>query len=128
SGTGGSIGENLTNAQVTLDDWKAILTNIDASSITGTLNFVNATGNASAVDMHIVPGATQVESAGVDIYGFDTDFDGDYRSNHASYAGTGSAPDMGADENDFAALDVTVPFILYTPIATQTSYAAPTLV
>jgi hypothetical protein len=67
-GTGGNIGQDVSNTRTLLSDWQSVLPNLDANSIFGTLTFVNATGNASNVDLHIDPSVgTQVESAGTTV-------------------------------------------------------------
>ena len=66
--------------------------------------------------LHIVPGgATQLESNGVNIAGITDDYDGDVRQGNPGYVGTGTAPDVGADEFAGASSpDLTPPALAYT--------------
>jgi hypothetical protein len=63
-------------------------------------NVVFAAGApASATYLHVDPSTvTFAESGGVNIPLFTTDFDNDIRQGNAGYLGTGTAPDIGADE------------------------------
>ncbi|MBL7779084.1 MAG: T9SS type A sorting domain-containing protein [Chitinophagales bacterium] len=127
-GTGGAIGMIATTAYDNIVAWQTAVTPDDNNSISGAAGFIDATGNADIVDLHINPATpTQAESGGVFISGFDNDYDGDIRQGSGGYAGTGTAPDIGADEGEFIATDATPPLITYTLIPTQTSFVAPTL-
>ena len=56
----------------------------------------------SNTDLHINPAvATLVESGGIAIAGITTDLDGDIRQGSPGYTGSGTAPDIGADEGEF---------------------------
>ncbi|MFA6721617.1 MAG: hypothetical protein WCR92_09430, partial [Candidatus Cloacimonadaceae bacterium] len=65
---------------------------------------------------------TQAESNGIAIAGISTDYDEDIRAGETGYAGTGTAPDIGADEGEFTVpLLVPDPAILVAP--TEGDYA-----
>ncbi len=78
----------------------------DANSFTETVSgtagtFFQSFTGANSGFLHLVGGlATQCESGGVSpsITTYNTDYDGDIRQGSAGYAGTGTAPDVGADE------------------------------
>jgi hypothetical protein len=128
AGTGGAIGWIGTTPYDNIVAWQTAVTPDDNNSIAGAAGFINPTGTAALVDLHINPATpTQAESGGVVISGLDTDYDGDIRQGSGGYAGTGTAPDIGADEGEFIPTDATPPFIVYTVIPTQTSFTAPTL-
>ncbi|HEX7314759.1 MAG TPA: Ig-like domain repeat protein [Pyrinomonadaceae bacterium] len=87
NGTGGFVG--LFNAidQPTLTDWQTA-SGQDANSISVNPNFVNPTGSATTVDLHVQSGSP-VLAAGTPIAGITNDFDNDARD---------TVPDIGADE------------------------------
>ena len=126
NGSGGRVGLIGSTPYTTLANWQGVFSN-DANSLYGSVPFINATGTAALVDLHInaaVP--TQIESAGTSIATLG-DFDGNTRFGEAGYAGTGTAPDMGADEGEFLPSDVTPPSISYTVIPNQATLSAPSL-
>jgi len=59
------------------------------------LSTVSGDANFLKIDTTV---ATQLESGGATVAGINDDFENDFRFGHGSYAGTGTAPDMGADE------------------------------
>jgi hypothetical protein len=74
----------------------------DVGSSTSNPRFLNATGAASAVNLHISPSlATPVESTGFLVSGVTDDYDGQTRS-------TLSPVDIGADAGTFTALSMTI--------------------
>lgn len=97
----------------------------DATSIVGNPNFVNATGAASVVDLHIsTTGGSAAESIGVEISGITADIDATNARPAGGYPlggqvnGGGTAPDAGADEGDFQpGGDSSAPAFTYTTIA-----------
>ncbi|MFN4121879.1 MAG: beta strand repeat-containing protein [Flavobacteriales bacterium] len=122
-GTGGHVGLQVATQRTTIADWQ--LSGLDANSFNENPPFLNATGNATLVNLRLdtaIP--TQAESGGVDVNIY-IDYDGDVRFGGVGYAGTGTAPDIGADENNFGGLDFTPPVITYTPIGTQTVLTPP---
>ena len=73
--------------------------------------------------------ATQCESGGVNIAGFTTDYYGNIHQGNTGYSGTGTQPDIGADEfNGTTSSDVNPPVVSYTPFATTSCTTAPTIV
>lgn len=109
SGTGGNAGENNITALATLAAWRSGSSpSQDNASYFGAPGFINPTGNASLVDLHIdtaIP--TQVESNATPLGNVSDDYDGDART----------SPDIGADEGMFTPIDLTTPAITYIPFA-----------
>ena len=69
----------------------------DAASLSFLPNFLSTTPSAANF-VHIDPAVvTQLESGSINL-SINDDFDGDIRALAAGYAGTGTAPDIGADE------------------------------
>lgn len=96
SGTGGAIGIfNAANC-ATLADWKTAV-GVDANSLSADPGFIAPL--ALIPDLHINTAAmSMVESVGLAIAGINNDIDGNIRFGSGGYAGTGTAPDLGADE------------------------------
>ncbi|GAA4318724.1 immunoglobulin domain-containing protein [Flaviaesturariibacter amylovorans] len=95
-----------TNSDQTLAAFKARVAPRDAASISENVvpYFISTTGTSNNF-LHLTAGITTgLESGGVNISGITTDFDGNTRAGNAGYAGTGVAPDIGADE--FAGVSV----------------------
>ena len=70
--------------------------------------------------------ATQVESGGQRVttpIAVTTDFENDIRQGETGYAGTGTAPDIGADEFNGIPIDINGPTITYTPLVNTASTA-----
>ena len=102
--------------------WRAF-SNADLSSAVlpdlASINFVNATGTASTVDLH-VQSPTAAEGSGFNIATVTTDFDGQTRS--------GLTPaDIGADAGAFTGVDIFTPSISYTALTNTASTSARTL-
>jgi len=86
-----------TNSDQTLAAFKTRVAPRDASSVTELPPFVNIA--ATPYDLHINPAIpTLVESAGANVAGITDDYDAQVRQGNGGYAGTGIAPDIGADE------------------------------
>jgi hypothetical protein len=84
------ISYQSSNSYQTLEEYKLGFAPIDSQSFTEDVPFISSSGN---IDLHINPLVpTFVESGGVFIEGYATDFDGDTRNS--------STPDIGADEGD----------------------------
>ena len=111
-GIGGVTGVVLSTAYVSLPLWRES-TRLDTLSGFGNPSFVNATGNASTVNLHII-GTTPIEGYGSTITGVTEDFDDSLRSNY-------SAVDIGADAGNFSSRDAFFPLISYAPFNTLTS-------
>jgi len=115
-----------TNNYQTLAAYKTAVTPRDGAAITELSPFVNVA--TTPYDLHMkTTVATQCESGGANIATYTTDYDGDIRQGNAGYAGTGSAPDIGADEFNGILLDMTPPSIAYTPFLNTNLFTARTL-
>jgi len=69
------------------------------------------------IAQHINPSiASQIESGGINISLLTKDFDANIRQGNGGYVGTGTAPDIGADEFSGIASDLIPPSITYTAI------------
>ncbi len=95
-----------TTVQQTLANFKTFVgATREAASFTENVVFASTTGSA-ATFLHITNGSTSLaESGGTNISTYTDDFDGDIRQGNAGYAGTGTSPDIGADE--FAGISIT---------------------
>ncbi|MBL7681732.1 MAG: T9SS type A sorting domain-containing protein [Flavipsychrobacter sp.] len=110
-GTGGVLGRVSTTSYATLAEWQQT-TGFDILSGAGDPNFVNATGNASVVDLH-VSSTTPAEGTGASITSVTDDYDGSTRS--------GLTPnDIGADAGNFTTSDVFPPRFSFTPFTANT--------
>lgn len=89
SGTGGVLGF-FGSDRANLTAWKTA-TLLDTNSISANPNYINPTGDAANVNLHIdTYVVSPVSNAGKPIAGITTDFDGNLRN--------ASTPDIGADE------------------------------
>lgn len=71
----------------------------DMNSVEVTPDYMNETGNAASVNLKIDPAtSTFLESGGINISGITVDFENNTRQGNGGYSGTGTAPDIGADE------------------------------
>ncbi|MCE9538771.1 MAG: T9SS type A sorting domain-containing protein [Bacteroidetes bacterium] len=99
----------------------------DVSSITESPTFVSTTGS-NINFLHInTTIATQIESGAVNIATITGDFDADIRQGNPGYAGTGTSPDMGADEFNGVPLDLIAPVISYTALTNNSCLVNDTL-
>jgi hypothetical protein len=115
SGTGGFLGQFNSIDQATLGAWKTAVGQ-DSASGYGDPLFVNATGTAATVDLHL-QASNAAEGAGVAIFGISDDFDGETRS-------TLTPTDIGADAGAFTlSSDIFPPSLTYTPLTFTTSTA-----
>ncbi|MBN2728309.1 MAG: T9SS type A sorting domain-containing protein [Bacteroidales bacterium] len=104
--TSGTVAETGVGEFITLGDWQAYFGK-DLNSISGDVNFVDDTGPAASVDLHIDTSLpTIVESAGTVIAGIGDDIDLELRFGTPGNTSTGTAPDVGADEINFSPLPV----------------------
>ncbi len=107
-----------TNADQTLAAFKARVTARETNSFTEMPTFLSTSG-ASAIFLHLDPATpTQAESGAVNITGYTDDYDGNIRQGNAGYSGTGTAPDIGADEIAGIYSEANPPVINYTTIPT----------
>ncbi len=106
-GTKNLIFYDGTNSDQTLIAYQARVSPRDALAVTEDAPFQSLT------DLHIDPDViTFIESGGARIttpVAVADDIDGDIRQGETGYMGTGSAPDIGADEGEFTALSLLPP-------------------
>ncbi len=110
-----------TTAYQTLAEFTTFVAPREQQSVTEDPSFIST---AMPYDLHINTATpTPIESGGVRITtpAITTDFDGDIRQGETGYAGTGTAPDIGADEFNGVGLDVVAPSISYTVLVNTTS-------
>ena len=91
---------NGTNSDQTIGAYKTRVASRDAGSVTEDIAgiFLSLTGSSSDF-LHLNPTiATQAESGAGTVSGLTADFDGNVRHGDTLYTGTGTAPDIGADE------------------------------
>lgn len=87
-----------TNTYQTLNAYQSAVAPRDAASITENTPFLSTLGSNPNF-LHVNPNQLSLtESAGTNIVGFETDFDNQVRQGNPGYTGTGTAPDIGADE------------------------------
>ncbi|HEY0544516.1 MAG TPA: VCBS repeat-containing protein [Pyrinomonadaceae bacterium] len=111
-----------TNSDQIIGAFKTRVAPRDSASFSENPPFVNNSMGALATYLHISTGTpTQLESGGANIGGITDDFDGDIRQGNVGYTGTGTAPDVGADEFGGVALDLSPPVITYTPLGNGAS-------
>jgi len=110
-----------TNTDQTIAAFRTRVAPRESQSVTENPPFISTT--PGAMNLHINPAiATQVESAGlvVSTPNVNTDYDNDPRYPNTGYPVNASypptAPDMGADEFGGIPLDLTGPFINYSPL------------
>ncbi|MCK9422001.1 MAG: carboxypeptidase regulatory-like domain-containing protein [Bacteroidales bacterium] len=98
-----------TNADQTLADYKARVSPRDNASVTENPTFLSTTGSSPNF-LHIDPTVpTRIESGATNIAGITDDYDGTIRQGNAGYTGTGTAPDIGADEGEFTKVNLVPP-------------------
>lgn len=93
---------DVTNSDQFLSTYKARVSPRDAQSVTEDMitasKFISTLGS-SASFLHIDSAkGTQAESGGIAIGSVTVDYDGETIHGYIGYAGTGTAPDLGADE------------------------------
>ena len=116
-GTSNVIYYDGTATYTTLAAFKALVTPRDVNSVTENPPFVSTAGS-SASFLHIsTTTPTQIESGAINIAGITTDADGNIRAGNAGYSGTGSAPDIGAEEGNYILTDLSAPAITFTALS-----------
>lgn len=95
---------DATNSDQSLAAYKARVSPMDAASVTEDLvsssKFISTSGSSGSF-LHLDPAkATLAESGAAPISGFALDYDAQVRQGNPGYSGSGSAPDIGADEMD----------------------------
>lgn len=87
-----------TNMFTTLASYQSLVAPRDANSISENTPFSSLSG-PSTVFLHVDPSLPSLtESGAVNIAGITDDYDNDIRQGNPGYTGSGSAPDIGADE------------------------------
>ena len=103
-----------------LDAWRTAVGQ-DVHSLNRNPQFVNPTGSASTVDLHIHTSvATPIEGNGVAITDVAVDFDGQARADL-------TPTDIGADAGNFIGIDLTPPTITYATLGDSTNTTTRTL-
>lgn len=93
----------------------------DTASFSESPSFLSTIGS-NANFLHIDPTiATQIESGAANIAGITDDFDAQVRQGNGGYSGTGTAPDVGADEFNGIGIDLAGPSISYTNLSNTAS-------
>ena len=99
----------------------------DAASISENATFLSTTGS-NINFLHInTTTATQIESGAANIATFTDDYDGNVRQGNPGYVGTGTSPDIGADEFNGVPDDLTPPAISYIPLNNNSCLTTDTL-
>jgi hypothetical protein len=87
-----------TNTYATLAAYKTAIATRDQSSVTENPAFVSTAGTNPNF-LHFAAAANSAaESGAINIAGYTDDYDADIRQGNAGYVGTGTSPDIGADE------------------------------
>ena len=104
----------ITNAMNTFAAMQTFMANRDQLSVTENPTFPFTTGSSANFLKFSTVVPTQIESGAVNISTFTDDYIGTIRQGNGGYAGTGTAPDIGAWELDGVYADLTAPTISYT--------------
>ena len=87
-----------TNSDQTISAYKLRVTPSDLNTATENITFLSLTGSSSNF-LHVDGSvASYTESGASNVTGITDDFDGNIRQGNVGYVGTGTAPDIGADE------------------------------
>jgi hypothetical protein len=110
--------DGITNNQ-TLASYKITVgPTRESGSFTEMPSFLSTVAT-SANFLHLNPAIpTQAESGAVSIAGITIDIDNDIRQGNVGYTGTGSAPDIGADEFEGLYTELNPPVIAYAAMST----------
>ena len=93
----------------------------DNRSVTELPSFISTMGS-SADFLHInISMPTRIESGGSQVIGITSDYDAVIRAGNMGYTGTGTLPDIGADEGEFILTDALGPEISYTSLGNTAS-------
>ena len=115
-------------AYPTLSDMWAVVYPRESASFSENPPFVSTVGSDPTF-LHIIPASTTLlESHAVNIAGITDDYDTDIRQGNPGYAGTGTAPDVGADEFEGVAQgDIQPPAIVYSLLGSGAPHVSRTL-
>jgi hypothetical protein len=93
-----------TNSDQTIAAFKTRLATFEQASFTENPTFISFTGSSPDF-LHLdLSTPTRCESGAVNIAGYNTDYDNVIRQGNIGYTGTGSLPDVGADEGEFTGI------------------------
>ena len=117
-----------TTVQQTLANFKTLVgPTRDAASVTENPTFASTTGS-NANFLHFNPATPSLaESGAANISGITDDFDANIRQGNAGYTGTGTSPDIGADEFEGTSLNLAIDGVSISPTGNQCT-AAPRVV
>lgn len=109
-----------TAVQQTLADFKTLVgPTRDAASVTENSTFASTTGSNSNFLHFNAATSTLAESGAVNISGLTDDFDANVRQGNAGYTGTGTAPDIGADEFEGVSTNLVINAVSISPTGNQ---------
>ena len=90
--------QTSTTGYQTLTAFQTAVTPRETASISQNVNFLN-TSSASPNFLRVTPNlSSAIESGAINISGITDDYDNQTRHGNPGYSGTGTAPDIGADE------------------------------
>ncbi|WP_430406264.1 T9SS type A sorting domain-containing protein [Fluviicola sp.] len=102
---GSTIFTDGTNTDATFAAYQTRVSARDVNSINAAPNFLSTVGS-NVNFLHINTALpTAIESGGANIGGITIDYDNQTRQGNGGYVGTGTAPDMGADEFELAVVN-----------------------
>ncbi|MBK8564615.1 MAG: hypothetical protein IPN76_15100 [Saprospiraceae bacterium] len=107
----------ITNPQNTVANLKAFMVNRDQSSAQENVVFQSTTGSSNDFLKFDETISSQLESGAVNIATYTDDYAGTIREGNGGYAGSGTAPDIGAWELEGTPLDLVGPAISYTNLS-----------
>lgn len=111
----------------TLGSFQARVYPRENQSVTESPSFISTNGSSPDF-LHISPSTlTRVESGATLIGTIPSDFDNNFRAGSMGYTGTGSMPDIGADEGEFILKDSVGPYIAYAQLPNTSSLSNPDL-
>lgn len=107
--------------------YKTLVSPRDASSFSEDPEFQSVVGSNANFLKYKVSSPKQVENGGVNIATYTDDYIGTIRAGNGGYAGTGTAPDIGAWELEGIPADLTAPTISYTALSNSCTGGPKTL-
>ncbi len=117
----------ITNPLNTLANMKSFFINRDQGSVQENISWQSSTGSSADFLKYNIGSASQLESGAINIATFTDDYAGTIRQGNPGYAGTGTAPDIGAWELGGIASDLTGPYISYTSLDNNSCLTGRTL-
>lgn len=125
---GEGTGATATNGQQSLGAYQGYIGPIrDSMAVTENPGFASTTGSAANY-LHFSTGTTTAaESNGRNVTSITDDYDGDIRQGNTGYAGSGTQPDIGADEFGGVNPLATINTVTITPAGAQCTSVARTV-